>query len=192
MDFYVPAYIGLVIASVSLTGLPVHLAEYRERGVLRRFRASSVSAWRVFCSQVVVSFVIASLGGLLLAAVAFLTHDIHAPRSLVGVLAAFAVSTLSFTALGVLLGMMFPTVRAAQGAGLLLWFVMLILAGSGPPPEVLPDAMRRIGDLTPLKHVNTLLQDAWLGFGCNLTEVLIVVGIMAVSTLLVIRFFRWE
>jgi ABC-2 type transport system permease protein len=192
MNFYVPAYVGLVIASVSLTGLPVHLAEYRERGVLRRFHASSVSAWRVFASQMIVSFVIAALGGLLLIGVAFLAHDIHAPQSLIGVLAAFGLSTLSFTALGILLGMVFPTVRAAQGAGLLLWFVMLILAGSGPPPEVLPDTMRRIGDLTPLKHVNTLLQDAWLGFGWNAGESLVLIGILALSVLLAIRFFRWE
>ncbi len=192
MDFYVPAYIGLVIASVSLTGLPVHLAEYRERGVLRRFRASSVPAWRVFGSQVIVSFVIASLGGLLLAGAAFLSHDIQTPKSLVGVLAAFAVSTLSLTALGVLLGMLFPTVRAAQGAGLLLWFVMLLLAGSGPPPEVLPDTMRRLGDLTPLKHANTLLQDAWLGWGWNSAESLVLLGILGLALLLSIRFFRWE
>jgi ABC-2 type transport system permease protein len=192
MNFYVPAYIGLVIASASLTGLPVHLAEYRERGVLRRFRASSVPAWRVFGSQAIVAFVIAALGGLLLTAVAFLTHDIRSPESLIGVLAAFGVGTLSFTALGVLLGMLFPTVRAAQGAGLLLWFVMLIISGAGPPPEVLPDTMRKIGDLTPLKHVVTLIQDPWLGFGWNVNETVIVTGILVVSVLLAMRFFRWE
>lgn len=192
MNFYVPAYIGLVIASISLTGLPVHLAEYRERGVLRRFRASSVPAWRVFGSQVIVAFVVAALGGLLLTAVAFLTNDVRTPESVVGVLAAFVISTLSFTAFGVLLGMLFPTVRAAQGAGLLLWFVMLIIGGAGPPPEVLPDTMRKIGDLTPLKHVATLIQDPWLGFGWNFSETLIVGAMMVVSVFLAIRFFRWE
>jgi ABC-2 type transport system permease protein len=192
MDYYVPGYIGLVIASISLTGLPVHLAEYRERGVLRRFRASSLPAWRLFGSQVIVAFVIAMLGSLLLTTVAFLTNDVHTPESVIGVAAAFVISALSFTALGVLLGMLFPTVRAAQGAGLLLWFVMLIIAGAGPPPEVLPDTMRRIGDLMPLRHVITLLQDPWLGLGWNVNEMLVVTGILVVSVLLAIRFFRWE
>jgi ABC-2 type transport system permease protein len=40
VDYYVPAYIGLVVASLGLIGLPVHLASYRERGVLRRFQAA--------------------------------------------------------------------------------------------------------------------------------------------------------
>jgi ABC-2 type transport system permease protein len=192
MDYYVPAYIGLVVASISLTGLPVHLAEYRERGVLRRFRASSVPVWSLFGSQVIVSSVIATLGGLLLTAVAALGYDVHAPDLVVGVLLAFVISMLSFAALGVLLGTLLPTVRAAQAAGLLLWFVMLFLSGPGPPPEVLPVAMQRIGDATPLKHVITLLQDPWLGLGWNMTEAVIVTGILVVSAFLSVRFFRWE
>jgi ABC-2 type transport system permease protein len=192
MNYYVPGYVALVIASINLTGLPVHIAEYRERGVLRRFSASSVPIWGVFGSQVVVSLVIALLGSLLLAGVAFLTHDIRTPESIAGVAAAFVLSALSFTALGVLLGTLFPTVRAAQAAGLLLWFVMLMIAGAGPPPEVLPDTMRKIGELMPLKHVITLLQDPWLGFGWNVSETLIVSGIMVGAALLTIRFFRWE
>jgi ABC-2 type transport system permease protein len=43
IDYYVPGYLAVVIASVGLIGLPVHLASLRERGVLRRLRASSVS-----------------------------------------------------------------------------------------------------------------------------------------------------
>jgi hypothetical protein len=42
IDYYVPGYLAVVIASVGLIGLPVHLASLRERGVLRRLRASSV------------------------------------------------------------------------------------------------------------------------------------------------------
>jgi ABC-2 type transport system permease protein len=192
MNYYVPAYTGLVIAAISLTGLPVHLAKYRERGVLRRFRASSVPVWGVFGSQVVVSLVIALLGSFLLVGVAFLTNDVRAPESIAGVAAAFLISALSFTALGVLLGTLFPTVQAAQAAGLLLWFVMLMVAGAGPPPEVLPDTMQQLGDLMPLKHVITLLQDPWLGFGWNAGETLIVSGILVGALLLALRFFRWE
>jgi hypothetical protein len=37
-----------------------------------------------------------------------------------------------------------------------------------------------------------LLQDPWLGFGWNWTVFLIVMGIMAVASLLSLRLFRWE
>ena len=48
--YYVSAYIGLVLATTGLITLPAHLAGYRDRGVLRRFRASSMPAWSVLGS----------------------------------------------------------------------------------------------------------------------------------------------
>src|ERR671919_2816975 len=179
MDYYVPAYIGLVIASLGIVGLPAHLSAYRERGVLRRFVASSVPMWAVIGAQVMVTLVVAFLGSVLLITVASVTYDIHFPSSVPLVVGGFFLSGLSFSAIGVFLGSAFPTARAAQGAGLMLWFVMMILGGAGPPPEVLTDGMRAVGDATPVRHVILLLQDAWLGFGWNWTETLIVAVFIA-------------
>lgn len=191
-DYYLPAYIGLVMASIGLIGLPVHLAAYRERGVLRRLRASSVSVWSVVGSQVVITFVIAVLGSILLTIAALLAYDVHLPKGAAGFLAAFVVSTVSFAALGVLLGAVLPTARAAQGAGLLLFFVMFILSGAGPPREVMTETMQRIGDLMPLTYVARLLQDPWLGFAWSARALAVVVGVMVISALVSIRVFRWE
>jgi ABC-2 type transport system permease protein len=178
MDYYVPAYVGLVIASIGVVGLPSHLAAYRERGVLRRFRASAVPMAAVYGAQVAVTIVVAIVASVLMIVVAALGYDIRRPSSVPLFLAGFVLSALTFAALGVLLGAIFRTSRAAQGAGLLLWFVMMILGGAGPPPEVLPDTMRSIGDATPVRHVILLLQDAWLGFGWNWSEAGIVAAFL--------------
>jgi ABC-2 type transport system permease protein len=191
-DAMVPAYIGVVIASIGLIGLPVHLASYRERGVLRRLRASSVSVWSVLVPQVIVSFVIAALGGVLLVTAASLAYDVHMLKSAALLIAAFVLGTLSFAALGVFLGAVLPTARAAQGVGLLLFFVMFILSGGGPPRAVMTRAMQWIGDALPLRYVTMLLQDSWLGFGWNSTAFLIVTGVTVMASLLSVRFFRWE
>ena len=194
IDFYIPAYIGVVIASIGLIALPVHLAGYRERGILRRFRASSVPGWSVLGAQIVVSFVVATFGSVLLVAVAFGAYDVKAPGlgSGLQLAGAFGLGMLSFASLGVLLGSLLPTARAAQGAGLLLFFAMWLISGAGPPEELLSDAIVLVADLMPLKHVTTLLQDPWLGLGWNVTEMVIVTGILVTSALLSLRFFRWE
>ena len=191
-DYYIPAYIGLVIASIGVVALPVHLTAYRERGVLRRFRASSISVWTVFGSQVVVSFAISILSTILLIATAIPAYGAALPESPGLVAAAFVLSALSFSALGVLLGAILPTTRAAQGLGLILFFVMMILAGAGPPREVMTEAMHWIADATPLRYVILILQDPWLGFGWNVQASLIVFGITVAAVLLSARFFRWE
>jgi ABC-2 type transport system permease protein len=108
------------------------------------------------------------------------------------VIAAFAVSVLSFAALGVFLGAVLPTARAAQGLGMILFFVMLILGGAGPPREVMTDAMGYVGDATPLWHAILLLQDPWLGLGWNNFEFIVVAGIMVAAALMSAVFFRWE
>src|SRR5512136_1602188 len=97
MDYYTPAYIGLVIASIGLVGLPVHFAKYRERGVLRRFRASPLPLWTIFGSQMLVSLIIATLGGMLLVAVAMIAFDVKPPESPALVIAGFVPSVVAFS-----------------------------------------------------------------------------------------------
>jgi len=192
IDYYVPAYIGLISASIGVVALPVHLTGYRERRVLRRFRASSISIWAVFGSQVVVSLAISILGALLLIAAALVAYDASLPESPGLVVAAFVLSVLSFATVGVFLGAILPTTRAAQGLGLILFFVMMILSGAGPPREVMTEAMHWIADATPLRYVILTLQDPWLGFGWNVHASLVVGGFLVAATLLSARFFRWE
>ena len=43
--WYVASYLTVVIAAIGLVMLPVHLASYRERGVLRRFAAAGFPRW---------------------------------------------------------------------------------------------------------------------------------------------------
>jgi ABC-2 type transport system permease protein len=192
MDYYMPSYYGLVMMAIGTVALPVHLTGYRERGVLRRFRASSFSVWSVLGSQTMVSFVIAVLGSILITILGIVTYHPHMPVYPWQLAAAFVLGTVCFTCFGFFLGAVLPSTRSAQGIGLLLFFVMMILGGAGPPPEVLKGAMSIIGEITPLHHVIFMLQNPWLGFGWNTTASLITVGVTVASALLAARFFRWE
>jgi ABC-2 type transport system permease protein len=192
MDFYTPAYIGLVISSIGLIALPVHLAGFREKGVLRRMRASSVSIWSMFGSQLIVTFVIAAISGALLTIASMLTYDVYFAKSVGLMIAGFIIGTLCFAAIGIFLGAVLPTARSAQGVGLVLFFVMLFICGGGPPPEVIGSGLRGVAQAMPLTHLIVLLQDAWNGFGWNYYKFLIVIAFMIAAALLSLRFFRWE
>ena len=192
MNFYTPAYISLVLASIGLIQLPVHLSAYKERGVLRRFRASSISGSAIFGSQTMVSLVVSLVGAAGVMAIGFLFFSVQAPHDWMGVILMFLLGLLCFVAIGVLLGALLPNARAAQGAGLILYVVMMLLGGSGPPREVLSKPLQITGDITPLRHVVTMIQDPWLGLGYNLDEMLIVAGFTVAATVLSIRIFRWE
>jgi ABC-2 type transport system permease protein len=181
IDFYTAAYVALVVATIGVLSLPVHLAGYRERGVLRRFRASALRPWSLVGAHVVVTVLTATVGALLLTAVSVLGYDAATPENLLGVLGAFLLLTVAFAALGSALGLLLPTARAAQGLGVLLFFVFLMLGGAGPPREVLPDAMVVLSDLTPLTHAGRLLRAPWLGDPWDLGATAVMGGMLAVS-----------
>jgi len=192
MNYYNPAYIALTLSSIGVVALPVHIAAYRERRVLRRLRASSISVWTVLGSQVLVCFVIALVTSVLLTAVSMATYHVALPKMFGLVIIAFVLGTLCFASLGVFLGAILPNTRSAQGIGLILFFVMMILGGAGPPREVFNTAMIYISNATPTWHVIRLLQDPWLGFGWQ-TEASIIVGCITLAAILLsARLFRWE
>lgn len=184
IDYYVPDYLAVVIASIGLIGLPVHLASLRERGVLRRLRASSVSVTSVFGAQTAVHVAMASLGGAVVLVTASLVYDVHAPSSVVGVALGFGMGALSFVALGFLLGSLAPTARAAQALGLVLFFPMWLLSGAGPPRGVMTQTMRQLSDVLPLTRVVTAIQEPWLGTGSNVSELVVLSVLFAAAAAL--------
>lgn len=184
VDFYTSAYVALVLATIGVLSLPVHLAGYREHGVLRRFRASALRPWTLVGAHLLVAVLTGTVGSVLLTAVSVLAYDASLPQDPLGVLVAFLLVSVSFATLGALLGLVLPTARAAQGLGVLLFFVFLMLGGAGPPREVLPSAMLRLSDLTPLTYAARLLRAPWLGASWEVTATAVMAGMAVVSVAL--------
>lgn len=185
VDFYTSAYVALVAATVGVLTVPVHLAGYREQGVLRRFRASALSPGALLGAHVVVATCVATVGAVVVGSVSALAYDALVPRDWVGAVAAHLLCAVSFATLGTLLGLLMPTARAAQGLGVLLFFVFMMLGGAGPPTEVLPDALAGIGAVLPVTHAARLLRGPWLGYGFDLGAVGVVAGLLVVSAVLI-------
>jgi ABC-2 type transport system permease protein len=192
IDYYVPAYVALVIASIGLVSLPVHLASYRERGVLRRLRASELRPSTLLVAHVLVSFLLAAATGFVLALAAYLVYGNALPDSWLGVVGGFALVTVTFAAIGVFLASWLPNARTAQVVGLILFFVMMMLSGAGPPPEVISGPMHAIAQVLPLTYGIRLIQDPWLGFGWSATALLATAGFLAATALLALRSRSWR
>ena len=191
LDYYVPAYCGLVWTAVGLLALQVHLAHYREDGVLRRLRASAARPWVVLGAQLLVTSLISVAGSALIIAMAALVYHIHAPHSLAGFSGAWLLCGALFSALGVLLASI-PSSRGALSAGLGLFFTMMMLSGAGPPPEVLTGAMHWVSNLLPLTYMLRLLQDPWLGLSWSLPDTAVVAAFILGAALTARLLFRWD
>jgi ABC-2 type transport system permease protein len=182
-DYYMTSSLGLVIVAIGLLSIPIHLATYREQGVLRRFRASAIPAWAIFGSQIAVALVIAAIGSLIMVVVAAIIYSTRSPAAVFGVIVAFIMATLSFTALGFLIAALVETARAAQGITLIFFFLFWMLSGSGPPRAALPETARQVSNIIPLTHALIAIQDPWFGYGWNFGELLILAGITVTAAI---------
>jgi ABC-2 type transport system permease protein len=182
-DFYIAAYFGVVIAAVGLIMLPVHIASYREAGVLRRFDAAGFPHWAFPVSQYVMGAAFVAIGAVILLATATVAYGLpdieNVPRTTIGIVA----GALAFISIGVLLGTLLPNARAAQGVGLLLFLPMFLLAGGGPPPDAMSSVMNDIATALPLTHAVRAIQEPWLGLDTGTDHLIVVIAIFVVATL---------
>jgi len=182
--WYVASYLTVVIAATGLVMLPVHLASYRERGVLRRFAAAGFPRWSFAIAQMVVGLVTTTIACVLLLVVAWPVYGIPAVQDGWRVAAALVVGAVGFVSLGVLLGSLLPSARAAQAVGLLLFFPSFLLGAGGPPPRVMGSALRVIADPLPLTLLTNAVRVPWLGLG-SATGSLATVAVLAVAVTVV-------
>ena len=191
-DYYIAAYMGVPMGALALVGLPVMLASYRERDVLRRFEAFGVPTRRVVIAQALVTAALIVLAAGLVLAAAAPIYGLPAVEDPVGVVSAFVLGTITMILLGIALGLAVRTARAAQALGMLVFMPMWLLGGGGPPPEVMSEAMRNISDVLPLWHATAGIRQSWLS-AADVTEHLawlaawLGIGIVAVAALLLRR-----
>lgn len=182
--WYVASYFTVVIGAIGLVMLPVHIASYRERGVLRRFAAAGFPRWSFAAAQAGVGLLAVAVGGGLLLAVAAPVYGVPTPDQPLRVIAGVAAAAGAFVSFGVLLGTLLPSARAAQSVGLLLFFPSFLLGVGGPPPSAMPDWLVAVTDRLPLAVANRAIREPWLGLG-DAGGALAVTAALAVAAALV-------
>ena len=178
--WYVASYLTVVIAAAGLVMLPVHLASYRERGVLRRFAAAGFPRWSFAIAQLIVGLMTTTVACTLLLAVAAPVYGIPAVHDGWRVAVALPLGAIAFVSIGVLLGSVLPSARAAQAVGLLIFFPSFLLGAGGPPPHVMGPAVRHVAGPLPLTLLTNAVREPWLGLG-PATGSLIAVAALAVA-----------
>jgi ABC-2 type transport system permease protein len=194
VDVSVPAYTAMIIGTTGIMSITITISAYREKGILRRLRISPLRPLVILAGQVAVIFLMTVAGMLLLVISGKLVYHMRFDGDVFNVILAFALSSLSFFALGFVLASVLPNARTAQVVGMAIFYPMLFLSGAGLPREILPDAIREFSKFLPLTHVVTLLRGLWIGdsWSQHLSEVWVLLGLLLAGVLVSVKAFRWE
>lgn len=192
IDVYVGIAVALTLAMIGLQVLPMVLATYRERGVLRRIATTPVRPITLLAAQMTASVLIAAAAAALAITVGFLAYDVPLADNFPAFLLAFLLCALGVFAIGLFIAALVPTGKAGNAVGTLLFFPSMFFAGLWTPREFMPDWVQRIGDFTPMGAGERALNDAMNGNWPHWLPSVVLLGYLAVFGLGAARLFRWN
>lgn len=191
-SFGAVASIGICAAGVM--GLPLVVADYRHKKILKRFKVTPVSPSVILIVQVAVSMLQSVISLILVYVVSVIFFGYKMEGALFGFLGAYLLVMLSIYSIGMMVAGVAPNLKMANLLCCVLYFPMLIFSGATLPYEVMPKVLQRIADVLPLTQGIKLLKATSLGLSYDSALVPIIVMIMigVVCVGLSVRFFRWE
>jgi len=193
IDTVIPSLsIAVALAMVGFVMLPAYLTTYRERGVLRRLATTPVRPAALLGAQLLIHLAMTLGAVALVLGIGTTTMDMTLPKHPLGFLLALALSILALFSIGLLVAAVAAGPKVANGVGMGLWFVSAFFAGIYLPKEVMPHALSRIGDFTPLGAARQSIQDAWGGSGPQPLHLVVLAAVSLIAGTAAVRLFRWR
>jgi ABC-type multidrug transport system permease subunit len=195
VDFVVPGLLGMNIMGSAMWGLAFSIVDARRKKLLKRLVASPMRRWEYLLSFLLSRLVLLLLEVLVLIgfAVLFFGVPIRGSYTELGFLCVF--SSLSFSALGLLVAARPQTIEAASGLMNLIMLPMWILSGVFFSPERFPDAAQPIIRALPLTAVIDALRSNMIQ-GTPLSQMswqlAVTAGWLVISFFVALKIFRWR
>ncbi|MQA07638.1 MAG: multidrug ABC transporter permease [Pseudonocardiaceae bacterium] len=143
-----PRIFALAVMSSAFTGQAIALGFDRRYGVLKRMAATALPRWLLVAGRVVAGLVVVGVQLVVLGVVAALLDWAPSGAGVVWAVALVLLGTLSFGALGVLLGGALKAEIVLALANV-IWFVLLLAGGILLMPGSLPAGLAEIVSLLP-------------------------------------------
>jgi ABC-type multidrug transport system permease subunit len=195
IDFVVPGLLGMNLMGSAMWGLGFSIVEARQKKLLKRLVASPMPRW-----QYLASFLISRLAMLAIEVAAFLgfarlAFGVPFRGSLLQLGLLCVLTSLAFSALGLLVSSRAKTMEAASGLMNLVMLPMWILSGVFFSAIRFPAAIQPMVRALPLTAAIDALRGNMLQ-GMNLGQLIAPVGILlawfVVPFAISLRIFRWR
>jgi len=195
--YYVPAIIALALINATFVNLTIWLTIQRERGQLKRIRATPVPASAVIAGRTLTAIVIAAIMVVAVLLFGFALYGVDLPDStLPGVVVSVLVGTLSLAALGFAAASLVPSENAAPPIANVIVLPLEFMSGIFVPADNIPDWMNTIAGVFPVKPLFDSLLAAFgptaSGIGVSWGDLAVVAAWGIVGVVVALRRFRWS
>lgn len=195
VDWVLPGILGVNIMFSSLWGVGWVIVRYRKNGVLRRLKATPLSAFEFLAAQVLSRLGVVMVATVVVYAGAHLLLDFVMRGAFLTLLLVYATGALSLISLGLVVAARLRSEELADGVLNLLSWPMMLMSGVWFSMDSASVPARAMAELLPLTHVVNATRGVMVD-GHGLAEVApdiaILLAMAAVFMTVAARAFRWE
>ena len=146
------------ICATAFMGLPLTIADYRDKKILKHFFATPIRPFMILSVQVVIGMLTSFFSAALVTVLAVFGFGYRMEGDPFLFIGAFLLVMLSMYSIGMILASLCKTVKIANVVTTFVYFPMLFLSGATIPFELFPDTVQKVCNVLPLTHGIKLLK----------------------------------
>lgn len=195
MDWFLPGIIAMSLMNTGIIGISTAFVTFREKGILRRIKVTPFPLWKFLSARVLGAMIVGLASTFVLIGLSMVLFDATVRGNWllnIGVIILISTCMLS---IGAAIAAVARNVESAAGMANLITFPMMFLSGVFFAVESMPDWMRPIMAVMPLRYGVDALRETMLygnGISAIWMQSLILIGISVVAIALAVRFFTWD
>ena len=182
------------ICATACMGLPLTIADYRDKKILKHFFATPIRPFMILSVQVVIGMLTSFFSAALVTVLAVFGFGYRMEGDPFLFIGAFLLVMLSMYSIGMILASLCKTVKIANVVTTFVYFPMLFLSGATIPFELFPDTVQKVCNVLPLTHgikllkavsLNMWSQEIWI-------SVALLIVFAVVGCILSVVSFKWD
>lgn len=193
LEVLIPGVAGMGVLANTFTALAFNLTVLRDDGVLKRIRGTPLPAGAYLAGLMGSVTLNAFLQVAMVVAIGNVAYGVDWPQDPALLVLFTALGVACFAALGVAFSHAIPNQDAAPAYTNAIFLPLIFISGVFYSTSDLPEALKVIAEVLPLKHLIDGLSAAIVGTTTDVAlSAAIVTGWTLAGLVLAVRFFRWE
>ena len=194
LDSSFASLIAVGICAAAFMGIPLTIADYRDKKILKHFFTTPCSPLRILGSDVLCAGGTALLSAVSVALVSVLFLGYEMKGNVLAFMGSWLLTLVSMFSIGLLMASLCRTVKSVNTVTTLVYFPMLFLSGATIPYELFPSSLQKVAGVLPLTQGIKLMKAVSMGAELESVwkTVVLLVGITLICTVASVKTFRWE
>ncbi len=153
IEFVIPGVAIWGIMSFSVIGIATSIANYREKKILLRIKATPIKVRVFFMAQVAAYLLLSMVQAVIILGMGVIVYDLSVGSNVALIAPIILFGNIAFLNLGFIVGAFSKSVAAASGLGNVVVMPMLMFSGVFFPSELLPGVLANAMRFLPLAPV---------------------------------------